>query len=98
MNTIKIEVNGVDINTLANRLERIETTLINLSEISQPVPQPEKLLTRKEVAKLLGISFVTLHDWTKKGIVKAYRMGNRIRYKQAEIMETLTNNQTVKTA
>lgn len=94
MNTIKIEVNGVDINTLANRLERIETTLINLSQVPPTYPQTEKLLTRKEV--VLDISFVTLYDWTKKGIVKDYRMGNRIRYKQDEIMETLTNNQTVK--
>ncbi len=96
MEHIKIEVNGVDMSTIANRLERIETTLDNLSQTPNQAPQSEKLLSHKEVAKLFNVSLVTLHDWTKKGILKAYRMGNRIRYKEAEIMETLTNNQTVK--
>jgi excisionase family DNA binding protein len=96
MEHIKIEVNGIDISTFSNRLERIETTLNNLSQTPQTTSHPEKLLTRKEVAELLNVSCVTLHDWTKKGIVKAYRIGNRIRYKETEIMETLTNNQTVK--
>lgn len=54
--------------------------------------QPQKLpeyLTRKEVAKILKVSLVTLSDWNKKGVLKPYRLGNLIRYKRAEIDQAL---------
>ncbi len=46
-------------------------------------------LTRKDTAELLGVSLVTIHDWCKKGILKPYRIGSRIRFKRKEIEETL---------
>lgn len=46
-------------------------------------------LTRKEAAKLLKISLVTISDWNKKGILKPYRIGNLIRYKRDEIEAAL---------
>lgn len=54
----------------------------------QPKKQPE-YLTRKEVAKILKVSLVTLSDWNKKGVLKPYRLGNLIRYKRSEIEESL---------
>lgn len=54
----------------------------------QPKRQPE-YLTRKEVAKILKVSLVTLSDWNKKGVIKPYRLGNLIRYKTTEIEESL---------
>jgi len=46
-------------------------------------------LSRKEVAKLLKITLPTLHDWTKQGWLKAYKMGTRVLYKQDEIEASL---------
>ena len=40
--------------------------------------QTDQLLTREETAKLLSVSLVTLWDWTKKDIIPAYRIGNKI--------------------
>lgn len=54
----------------------------------QPKKQPE-YLTRKEVAKILKVSLVTLSDWNKKGVLKPYRLGNLIRYKRDEIEQSL---------
>jgi excisionase family DNA binding protein len=54
----------------------------------QPKKQPE-YLTRKEVAKILKVSLVTLSDWNKKGVLKPYRLGNLIRYKTNEIEDSL---------
>lgn len=54
----------------------------------QPKKQAE-YLTRKEVAKILKVSLVTLSDWNKKGVLKPYRLGNLIRYKTSEIEESL---------
>ncbi|MAW95960.1 MULTISPECIES: helix-turn-helix domain-containing protein [unclassified Leeuwenhoekiella] len=61
------------------------------------IPQEKEkltLLTRKDTAKLLRISLPTLHDWTKTGIVKAHRIGNRILYKLEEVNQALSQIQT----
>lgn len=49
-----------------------------------------ELLTRKETAKLLRVSLPTLHDWTKRGIIKGYRIEGKVYYKKSEIEESLT--------
>ena len=47
----------------------------------------KELLTRKETAKRLGISLSTLHDYTSKGILPAYRIGNRVYYRWEDILK-----------
>ena len=54
------------------------------------------LLTRKEVRELLKISFPTLHEFTKTGKIKAYRLGGRVFYKKQEIVDSLTEVQALK--
>ena len=51
-------------------------------------------LTRKQTSTLLGISLVTLSEWTKEGKIKGYRIASRIRYKRHEIEQSLL---TIKT-
>lgn len=95
MTAIKIEVNGLDITTLAEKLDTLANVLTEKeAKAETSADQPEKFLTRIEVAKLLKITLPTLHDWTKKGLLKAYRIGNRIRYKETEVIETINNNPT----
>tara|TARA_R110000796_G_scaffold37722_4_gene95341 strand:- start:245854 stop:246156 length:303 start_codon:yes stop_codon:yes gene_type:complete len=66
-------------------------------ELNPPVKDGGlKLLSRKETAKLLCVSLPTLHDWTKTGIVKAHRIGNRILYKLEEVTDSLNMIQTSK--
>ena len=47
------------------------------------------LLSREETAKMLSVSLVTLWDWTRKDIVPAYRIGNKVRYKKSEVISAL---------
>lgn len=47
------------------------------------------LLTRQETSKLLSVSLVTLWDWTRKDIIPAYRIGNKVRYKKSEVLNAL---------
>ncbi len=42
-----------------------------------PVQKSDGYLTRQEVSKLLKVSAVTVHDWTNKGFLKAYRLGQK---------------------
>ena len=49
----------------------------------------EKLLTTEEVTLRLGITRVTLYSWRKKGLIKSYKIENRVFFKWSEILEQL---------
>lgn len=51
--------------------------------------EPEEYLTRHEVAKLLKCDISTIHNWTTKGKLKPYGIGNRVYYKRVEIERCL---------
>ncbi|MCB4807135.1 helix-turn-helix domain-containing protein [Tamlana sp. 62-3] len=89
---IKTEIQGLDANTLLSRFEKIQNGILELQKAVQPQPETE-LLTRQTVAEWLSISLPTLHAWTKNGILKSYRIGNKIRYKKNEVLTAL---QTIK--
>lgn len=55
-----------------------------------------ELLSRKDASKLLCISLPTLHQWTKDGVINAYRIGNRVLYKLEDINNALTQIKTLK--
>ena len=83
------QVFGVTPNELKeNILSDVRTELKALVEHFQPV-RPAEYITRKEAAKILKVSLVTLSDWNKKGILKPYRLGNLIRYKRTELDQAL---------
>ena len=46
-------------------------------------------LTRGEVATQLQISLPTLHNYTKEGLIKSYRIGGKVRYKAEDIEQAL---------
>jgi excisionase family DNA binding protein len=50
-------------------------------------PADDEMLTVKEVAKLLGVSLVSIHAWKKDGKIKFYRYGSRIRFKKSEVLQ-----------
>lgn len=54
------------------------------------------LLTRENTAKLLCISLPTLNEWTKQGVVKAFRIGGRVLYKLEDVNNALTEVKTSK--
>ena len=55
----------------------------------QPKELP-KWITRQEVNEILSISLVSVDIWTKKGILTAYRIGNKKRFKRNEVEQALT--------
>lgn len=49
-----------------------------------------QILTRQETARLFKVSLQTLYNWTRDGILKAYKIGNRhVYYKVDEVMAAL---------
>ena len=51
-----------------------------------PVAEPDRFITKKEVAAIFGVSEVSVWDWEKKGLLTGYRIGNLVRYKYSEVM------------
>ena len=88
MNNIKsLQIEQIDAQTIFNKFDAI-IIAINALKLQTASTNDESLLTRQEVADLLKVSLVTVWSWTGKGILKSYRIGNKIRYKKSEILET----------
>ena len=82
----------ISISISLDELEKIQKNWIReviLENQSDPSLQDEILHTRKECAAKLRISLPTLGEYTKLGLIKSYRIGSRIRYKQADIEKAL---------
>ena len=86
-NITAIQIQGINAETLLQRFSDLENQIKALQ--SQPQPPSEKLITRDETAKLLGVSIVTVHNWIKSGILTAYRVGNKVRFKESEVFASL---------
>lgn len=70
-------------------LTGVEKQLSDLKQQFQP-KEPTEFLTRNEVKDLLKVDLSTIHNWTKKGKLKAYGIGHRVYYKRNEIELMLT--------
>jgi excisionase family DNA binding protein len=73
---------------IANAIvERVQTLYLANQKVCEV--DIEEYLTRKQVKEILQISYPTLNTWTKKGILKAYRIGGTKRYKKSEVDRAL---------
>ena len=70
------------------KLASLEAELKEIKENFQP-KEPVELLTRKEAAEFLKVYLSTLWNWSKKGLLSSYGIGNRVYYKLSEIMDAL---------
>lgn len=87
METVKtiIEVERINGESLLKEIERIvDKALCNRIEKS---PESELYITRQQVAEIFGVSLPTVHTWSNIGILKAYKIGNKTRYKKDEVLE-----------
>lgn len=85
-----LQIESIGADEIFNRLERIENAILKNSTSSTVSPDTKtEFLTRKEVAIMLHISLVTINDWVQKGILKAYKMGNRVYFKASEVESSM---------
>ena len=73
----------------------IEEKIGSLYESSKTEENPG-YWTRDETARYLNISLPTLSAYTKKGIIKGYRIEGLIRYRRSEIDASLEEITTTK--
>lgn len=68
--------------------EGLQAQLTELKQNFQP-KTPTEYLTRSEVAEMLKCDLSTIHNWTKKGKLIPYGIGNRVYYKRSEVEAVL---------
>jgi len=90
LESVHYETLQKEFDTLKQSYNNIENKLLQLLERIEAPKQETELITTKEVCKLLGVSSSTLHIWRKQGIIKGFRVGNKVRFKKTEILEAIT--------
>lgn len=65
-------------------IEGVKLQLEDLKTNFQP-KEPNTYLTRSDVAQMLKIDLSSVHNWTRKGVLKSYQISGRVYYKLAEI-------------
>jgi hypothetical protein len=68
--------------------EGLQAQLTELKQSFEP-KTPSEYLTRNDVAKMLKCDLSTIHNWTKKGKLIPYGIGNRVYYKRSEVESML---------
>ena len=60
-------------------------------EKRQPTPEvkPEKYLTAQETADKLGVDMSTLWRWDKSGYLRKIKVGNKIRYRESDVLKLM---------
>jgi len=83
------QIEGISSTEFLNEISELKEALQLLSKNNQTNPSSD-FITRQETAEILNVSLSTLLNWRKAGIITAYRIGNKIRYKKSEILDSLT--------
>jgi len=87
-----IQMLNITPNELANLIkEGIKTELSELKKTLHPDHLESPHLTRRETAKFFGVSLNCVNDWTRKGILKSYKVGQRTYFKRSELMQVMFN-------
>ena len=69
-------------------LQDLKVELNSLAQKMQP-EKDEEYLARKQVAAILQVSLVTIHDWNRKKILNPLRIGKLIRYRKSDLEKAL---------
>ena len=84
----EIYLNGLTTDQLSEIIR--ESVRNEMQNIRPPKPKSEtKYLTRKETARRLKVSLVTLTDWVNRGRIVAHKIGGRVLFLESDVEEAL---------
>ena len=70
--------------------EAIKNSIIQTNP-NDDVKEKEPLLNRNQMANELGVSLVTLTDWTKKGLPH-FRLNGRVYFIRSEVLKSMSHH------
>jgi excisionase family DNA binding protein len=74
---------------LAHYLASEERSQPAVAPVQPPVVTEDILLTVEQAASTLAASRQTIHNWVRKGYLKAYKLGGRTYFKKEELLGAL---------
>lgn len=92
MNLSNLKIVTVPLEDMAAIIREIVASgLQKINILTNPIKQEDsdELLSRAEVCKLLKVSFTTLFHWNNSNILTHNKIGTRVYYKRAEVMNKL---------
>lgn len=95
--TKKVFIEGIEADELLNRLDKMESAInaLSVQPQSQPMAPKADFITRQEVAGLFKVTLTTINEWARKGILQAYKVGNRVYFKRAEVDNALIRKEAL---
>ncbi len=84
---ITLRIKGSDLIDFAQTL--VKQTALEVEAKVKAENKPDELLTRQEVAKMLGVTLTTLFHWNNKGILPTIKIGNKVRYRRSDVEKAL---------
>jgi hypothetical protein len=87
-----IQLLNITPNDLTNLIkEGIKSELTELKKSLNPESLESPHLTRRQTAEFFGVSLNCVNDWTRKGILRVYKVGQRSFYRRSELMQVMFN-------
>lgn len=85
-----IQISQLSVNDFLGLLEERMCSI--LATIKPSTEQNAKsIFTRKETCELLNVSETTLYHWNNQGILKNFKLGNRVYYSKDSVFEKLNS-------
>ena len=75
----------------AKELREIIREELRATRPQEPDMNPGERLTRRQAAKYMEVSYQTMYNWTRDGIVKEHGAGKKKFYLKSELNEVLKN-------
>lgn len=82
-------------NEIDARLSNIENLLLDIKHTPKEENVNEKL-SIQEVAKELSVSTITIHNYIKKGVLPAIKIGRRVFIKRTDLNDALREVKSLK--
>ena len=92
MITKTVQIQEVSVDELADKVAEKLLNKIGVYLKEYATKNDDTILTREETAKFLRINITTLWNWSKRGILIPFGIGNRVYYKKQEIIDYLENH------
>jgi excisionase family DNA binding protein len=86
-----------------SRLRIIEEMLFEIKQTAQKQPQPqptappddpERLISKKEAARLLGCSQSTIDNYRRAGVLEAVKLGKAVRFRRGDVLAVVQPQNT----
>jgi excisionase family DNA binding protein len=91
-----IQLLNITTNDLTNLIkEGIKSEISELKKVLNAESLESPHLTRRQAAAFFGVSLNCINDWTRKGILRAYKVGQRTYFKRSELMQVMFNQKAV---